>query len=633
MPAPGQRQALPKAWTQYKPVRGPEQDFPDLLAHGVGLVSSRANTVVEAREALAVARRFGMKYSIDLPDITERASLVIKAGLEPAYARMIGGAYRGKAIDRHLFRFTAARHDILIEPPVYNPKLPYTRGSGGSGVPKASDPIGHYWPEMPAPLKAEIVVPLRKFDGRQHLKIVTAEIVPAPAGAVPENDTAMGLPPCPEILGRKLYRLRFDLSGLDAALLDQVGIAVYWAYRGSSQYWLFGQGTLSASAASTRQALRGAVQSGLAVWSEANGGRFPSDTVLAARFGDESFYLTGHIHLGSPAVSYPLWDYGPDAIREFRRAAGDVDFPRTWGYPEIYGPDAYAWWLYGLHKSTADLAGIVREEIAKTAPGLLVFRNTTRGGAFSLANDHDGSGPELLSRQLDLLHLDPYPVTGNGYSSVIPRDMSYHAGLARRYGKPLIPWLQAHTYTMGKEVLTHVSPTQIERMGREHLQHGVDAVIWLGYCPDCTFPAIVPESWERAKAVHRELEKPRAKPAARLAVLRGYRTWAQSSLLEGLIRNPGDWELQQLLEVWAVKHGQAYDVFELAPALSGDARAALAKQLARYPWVVSTEPWKGAWIVGEGRFGTSVDPATAAEVQSRFEKQLTARGWLRAATP
>jgi hypothetical protein len=71
----------------------------------------------------------------------------------------------------------------------------------------------------------------------------------------------------------------------------------------------------------------------------------------------------------------------------------------------------------------------------------------------------------------------------------------------------------------------------------------------------------------------------------------------------------------------------------LAPALSGDARAALAKQLARYPWVVSTEPWKGAWIVGEGRFGTSVDPATAAEVQSRFEKQLTARGWLRAATP
>ena len=626
-----QPRALPKAWAHYTPVGPPEKDFPDLLAHGVGLVSSRATTIEAAREALVAARRFGMKYSISLPDITERASLVRKEGLEPAYALMIGGAYQGKAIDRHLFRFTAAPHEIVIEPPVYNPGLPYTKGSGGSGVPKASDPIGHYWPEMPAPLKAELVVPLRKFDGRQHLKIVPAEILPAPAGVAPAMDTAADLPPCPEIRDRRLYRLRFDLSGLEGALLDQVGIAVYWPYHGTDQYWLFGQGTVSASAATTRQALRSVVRKSLAVWSEANGGRFPGDVVLAARFGDESFYLAGHIHLKSAAVSYPLWDYSPAAVRAFEAMAGRIEYPRAWGFPEIYGPDAYAWWMYSLHKSAAELAGIVREEAVRISPGLLVFRNTTRGGAFSLANDRDGSGPELLTRQLDLVHLDPYPVSSSGYSSVIPRDMSYYAGLARRYRKPLVPWMQAHTYTMGKEVLTHVTPAHIERMSKEQMQHGIDAVIWLGYCPDCTFPSVAPESWERAAVLHRELEKPRAKPRADLAVLRGYRAWAQTSTVDGAIRNPGDWELQQLLEVWAVRHGLAYDVFELPPALSAEEKAALKRDIAKYRWVVSTEPWEAAWVVGQGTMGTSVDPGTAAAVQEKFETQLRQRGWLKEA--
>jgi hypothetical protein len=32
-------------------------------------------------------------------------------------------------------------------------------------------------------------------------------------------------------------------------------------------------------------------------------------------------------------------------------------------------------------------------------------------------------------------------VLGGGFAPVIPRDMSYCAGLARRYGKPLVPWM------------------------------------------------------------------------------------------------------------------------------------------------------------------------------------------------
>jgi len=112
-------------------------------------------------------------------------------------------------------------------------------------------------------------------------------------------------------------------------------------------------------------------------------------------------------------------DYSEPSIQAFHKHAGNIEYPRTWGFPEIYGEDSYGWWMYSLHEQTAALAGIVREEIAKAAPGLLLFRNTTRGGVFSLSNDHDGSGQELLTRNLDIVHLDPYPVGGGGYSAVI----------------------------------------------------------------------------------------------------------------------------------------------------------------------------------------------------------------------
>jgi hypothetical protein len=87
--------------------------------------------------------------------------------------------------------------------------------------------------------------------------------------------------------------------------------------------------------------------------------------------------------------------------------------------------------------------------------------------------------------------------------------------------------------------------------------------------------------------------------------------------------------LQQLLEVWAVEHGQAYDVFEVAPEISSAERDALAKELQRYSYVVSTMPWKGAMVVGAGTEGRSVDPATAKEVQHGYELELSRRDWLR----
>lgn len=612
----------PMAWTTYRKVASLEEDYADLKAHGVGLINRGARNVDDAKEALATARRLGMKYHIEIGEATENSGIIKGAGFEPVPALMIGGAYRGKAMDRHLFTFAAGKHEIIIEPPVYNKGLPYTRGSGGTGKAKDAEKVGHYYPDMPPPVRAEVVVPLKAFDGQPHLKIVPATITEAPADARPEVDSVTpDMPEAPETKNRRLYRLAFDLTGLDSALLNQVGLAVYWPYKGTQQYWMFQRGNSSAWAPSTRDALRVEVQKVLKPWIEANGGAFPLDVVLAARFGDECFYITGH--MGPPVVSYPLWDYSEPAIAAYRAHAGGIEYPRTWGFPEIYGPDAYGWWMYTLHEGGAALCGIVREEVAKTAPGLLVFRNTTRMGVFDLGNDHDGSGQELLTKNLDVVHLDPYPVGGGGYGQSIPRDLSYCSGLARRYQRLLIPWMQAHVYG----TLQDPSPEQVDRMAAETYAQGVDAVIWLGY--GSTFPKTRPDSWERAGVFHKHLAAaPPPKPKARLAVLRPYRTWALSSRWEDKVRNPADWLLQQFLEVWAVQKGQPYDVFELPPAMTAAEKETLEKDLKGYAYVVSTEPRDGAWVIGVGTEGKTVDVATAADVRRGFEKELKEKGWL-----
>jgi len=132
----------PRAWTSYRKVKSLEEDWADLKAHGVGLVNRGARNVEDARAALETARRLGMKYHIELGEVTETPAMISGAGLTPVEALMIGGVYQGRAVDRHLFTFTAARHEIVIEPPVYNKGLAYTRGSGGTGKAKSAEKIG-----------------------------------------------------------------------------------------------------------------------------------------------------------------------------------------------------------------------------------------------------------------------------------------------------------------------------------------------------------------------------------------------------------------------------------------------------------------------------------------------------------
>jgi hypothetical protein len=615
----------PRVWMSYRRVDTMDHDFADMRAHGVGAVAIDAGSAQQARDLLAAARRHGLKLLISTGDITENAAGIRAQGLEPVDALLIGGVYGGKAIDRHLFSFAARPQEITVEPPVYSAGFAYTSGSRATGASAAGEPIGHYYPDMGDPIRAEVVVPLRRFDGRQHLRVVPATVERAPAGAALTGDSVTAaMPPSPETRERRLYRVRFDLTGLDRALLDQVGIAVYWPYHGTSQYWIFGHGDASAAAESTRAALRRAVAKTVGIWTEANGGTFPSDTVLALRFGDECFYITGRVG-ANDAPSYPLWDYSAPQVAAFRAEAGRIEYPRTWGFPEVYGPAAYGWWMYALHESCAQLAGIVHEEARRLAPGLLVFRNTTRNGVFDLSNDHDGSGPELLTRQLDLVHLDPYPVSGSGYGANIPRDMSYYAGLARRYGRLLVPWMQAHTYG-GASGLQNVSPEQVDRMAAEQWHQGVDAIMWLGYGE--TFPKVRPDSWERATAFHRRLnEAPPPKPKAELAVLRFYDPWALESWNGGRMRNPGDWRLQQFLEVWSVEHGQPYDVFEIPPRLSAAEKAELQRSLRAYPHVAANAPWPGAWNAAEGP-DAPADPAAAPALRAAFDRELRQKGWL-----
>jgi hypothetical protein len=244
-------------------------------------------------------------------------------------------------------------------------------------------------------------------------------------------------------------------------------------------------------------------------------------------------------------------------------------------------------------------------------------------GIFDLSNNLDGSGQELLTQNLDIVHLDPYPVVGGEYTEAIPRDMSYCSGLARRYNKPLVPWMQAHVYAK----LQHVTPEQVDRMADEQWAQGVDGIIWLGYGD--TYPNVRPDSWKRAAAFHQKLAAGLPpKPQAKLAVLRSYSSMATASLWEnGQIRNPSDWLLQQFLEVWSVQRKQPYDVFEVPPVLTASQKTNLENQLKNYTNIVSTLPWKGAWIIDGKQIGNTVDQAKANEWQQKLEKELDKKGW------
>jgi hypothetical protein len=93
--------------------------------------------------------------------------------------------------------------------------------------------------------------------------------------------------------------------------------------------------------------------------------------------------------------------------------------------------------------------------------------------------------------------------------------------------------------------------------------------------------------------------------------------------------NPQDWLLQQWLEVWAVKYHLPYDIFEIPPALSVEERTQIENELIKYEYVIATEPWDNAWIIGNNTPGAMVKPDDAITYQNQFENEIKGKGWIK----
>ena len=658
--------ALPFVWMSADLMDDMEKTIRMCASQGVDCVEVPSWSVTGCARHLAVLRKHGVKgFTSCGYDPSEDARPAVRQGRPCERAVFTGGAYRGLAIDRNLFTFDAGPHEIVVEPPVYSGRQPYVRtAKDADGTAVRS---GHYFANVRPTGRAEIIVPERPFDGAPHVQTIPCEVLPARPGDTPENDTAAGMSG-PEIENRRLVRLKFDLTGCDGYLLDKVGIAVYWESDPDGESWRKGFGQLSVFSEHTRRQARELGKRRAQMWADANGGAFPSNEIVAIRFGDECFNITGWAD--APACSFPLWGFSESGRAAFERRAealrsdkealrsdkealrsdngalrsdkealrsdGMPLQPRTWGFPEIYGEEAYAIALHEYHRACAALVRAFREGVREVSPDLLVFRNTTRGGVWTEANDHDGTGQELLARELDFLHLDPYPMCADGYDAeYIPRDMGYLAGLARRCGKPLVPWMQAHAYT--PTGLGHVTPGDMRRMWAQHEPFSPDAIVWLGFgsADDplrhvrMTFPHGSPESWAYAKEFFATLHadrKARAEgrasdtpPPAPLAVVRPYSTRAICcSLGDGRWRNPADRILEAWALAWGVDNGLPFDVFELPPD---------PVELSRYKAVVSTIPLPGVAnvrILGEGTEGSVLASAELGAMRKAFAAEIAA---------
>ena len=513
----------PRIWMSYKQVENFDTDFRDLKAHQVGAISVND----ASPELIEAARKHDLKLIIDFPEVSEKAYLIPEDKVERAV--MIGGAYNGKAIDRFRFSFTPQKHEILIENPIYDKENCY-------------GDLGHYFPGMHDPHRAEVLVKTADFDGEPHVKIIPAEVLGK------ENE--------------HFWKIGFDLTGVEGDL-DQVGIAVYWITEGTRDYWMFGDNA-STFAQSTRDYLKEAVQEELDEWTEANGGEFPHDLVIAARFGDECWHLSSH--LNSDACSYPLWDYSESAIQSYQKI-NSQHYPRGKGWTDMFGKQAYADWMYNFHTSTAEMAGIVKTTLEEAGLGdLKLFRNITRYNVFNTLNDYDGSGLDLQAQYFDIVHLDPYPVNARGYRDhVIPVDMAYASGLARRHQKMLIPWLQAHQYWPERGGLGHPDPQDITKMVKQHEKYNPEAIMWLGYNNNNhfgTFPYENKESWAKAGEMHQWWLDQTDNPInAKVAVIRPYSiralraTGSEEPVLDNFITD-------QLLDDLVLQKNIYYDAFE-----------------------------------------------------------------------
>ena len=580
-------ESLPKVWTSCYglPVTNAlelSSALDDLKAHGVDVFAVSESWGDKARaDVLKGCRERGLKLFTEISDASRSFAQARNAEL----AVMIGGAYRGKAIDRHLYSFSAGKHSIIVEPPVYSVgqcylKFPHYMMMGD----------GHYFGLYVPTGRAEVIVPEKLYDGTQHLRIIPAAVRRAPKGAVPENDTAAKCEKTKWISDRYLVQVDFDLTGCEECLLDKVGIAVYWHMDVFSFDFKPHRGCYSVFSGRVRGKQAQNAKDVIKAWEKVNGGTFPSDVLIAARIGDEVFNHTGMLDQGG-VVSLPLWGFSESgrAVIEKAMKPGET-YPRTFGFPDVYGPEAAARYLETYHRACAETVKCAVDVFH--AVGVKCFRNTTRGGPLYYGNDHDGTGQEMLAQVFDYLHLDPYPVCGKDYVQwSIPTDLQYMKGLSRRYGKPIINWMQAHAF--GSDGLTHPTPEQIRRMYGQVKAINPEAIMWLGYNwnrknTGSTFPWQRPDSWEEARACHADFHAlpPDSLKRASVAVVRSYLDRAQVKFLKG--ENTPDRKLENEIAA-LVRAGIPFDVFEVPCTISQTERKKLVAEWTRYQKVIGAK--------------------------------------------
>ena len=544
-------------WMTYvNVVKSLDEDFQDLKAHGMDTVeintydSIWVGDTINLAEALKYARKHDLKLTSTLVNIPLRADRVEVHGFDPVSCVMIGGAYQGKAIDWHRFSFTPKCHDIIIERPIF--------GSGGK-----------YFAEVLVPHKAEVIVKNADYDGQQHLSIIPVHL---------------------ETINLDHYRMSFDLTEVDGDL-DNVMLAVYWRLRGpiyqQPQPVNYFGNTSSPHAKATRDGLRAEVKYQIDQWKKANGGKFPDDVVIGFKGpGDEDFFQTVPNGPAIASQSMPLWDFSDEAVAAFKQLRPQDEYPRHWTYREAFGEEAYAAWMWSLHKACAELVKVTKETLREEGVGhLLLYRANFRCDVFYVGNDHGGMGPEMVVKELDISQADPYPSNPNGYNgAIIPVNMGYIAGLTRRYEKELMPWVQGHN---GRYPL----PDHLEQIYSQHLEHEPDRIMYLGYGKldpppigtIATFPTGNPDSWEVAQQLNtRFQQRNRKQIRAKVAALRDYRVWALNDFGQ---RYSLDNFLTDILYELSVNRSIDYDPMEIRSLNRVD-----WKELESYPLVLTALP-------------------------------------------
>ena len=116
-------------------------------------------------------------------------------------------------------------------------------------------------------------------------------------------------------------------------------------------------------------------------------------------------------------------------------------------------------------------------------------------------------------------------------------------------------------------------------------------------------------------------------PVAKLAVIRPYSTRAiccSQGPAWAAWRNPADRILEAYVRAWGVDNGLLYDVFELPPVQTAAEKAVLAEELKKYKFVVSTLPYPGARVIGEGTEGTVATAKEIAALRKKFAAEISA---------